>query len=81
MTAGSQGYLFKGGSVITVDPALGVMPCADVRIRNGTIDAVGRDLQGDGLELIDGHGHDRYAGSRRYALPYVEHAWAELRCR
>jgi 5-methylthioadenosine/S-adenosylhomocysteine deaminase len=53
MTAGSQGYLFKGGSVITVDPALGVMPCADVRIRNGTIDAVGRDLQGDGLELID----------------------------
>jgi cytosine/adenosine deaminase-related metal-dependent hydrolase len=56
MSAGSKGCLFKGGAVITVDPALGVMPCADVRIRDGAIDAVGRDLEGDDLEVIDATG-------------------------
>jgi 5-methylthioadenosine/S-adenosylhomocysteine deaminase len=56
MSASSKGCLFKGGAVITVDPELGVMPCADVRIRNGAIDAVGRDLEGDDLEVIDATG-------------------------
>jgi hypothetical protein len=34
MSAASKGCLFKGGAVITVDPALGVLPCGDVRIRD-----------------------------------------------
>jgi 5-methylthioadenosine/S-adenosylhomocysteine deaminase len=52
----SKGFLFKGGAVITVDPALDVMPCADVRICNGSIDAVGPDLEVDDLEVIDAAG-------------------------
>jgi 5-methylthioadenosine/S-adenosylhomocysteine deaminase len=56
MRVGSDGFLVKGGAVITVDPALGVMPCADVRIRDGAIDAVGRDLESDDLEVIDASG-------------------------
>jgi 5-methylthioadenosine/S-adenosylhomocysteine deaminase len=56
MSAGSKGGLFKGGAVITVDPALGVLHCGDVRIRDGAIDAVGPDLEGDDLEVIDARG-------------------------
>jgi 5-methylthioadenosine/S-adenosylhomocysteine deaminase len=56
MSAGSKGCLFKGGAVITVDPALGVLPRGDLRIRDGAIDAVGPDLEGDDLEVIDATG-------------------------
>jgi 5-methylthioadenosine/S-adenosylhomocysteine deaminase len=49
-------YLIKGGNVITVDPELGTLPGADVRIRDGIIDAVGRDLDREGLEVIDAAG-------------------------
>ena len=33
-------YLIKGGAVITVDPALGTMPKADVLVRDG-VDRLG----------------------------------------
>jgi 5-methylthioadenosine/S-adenosylhomocysteine deaminase len=56
MSWGSKGCLFKGGAIITVDPALGVLPYGDVRIRDGAIDAVGVDLEGYDLEVIDATG-------------------------
>jgi 5-methylthioadenosine/S-adenosylhomocysteine deaminase len=34
-------YLIKSGAVITVDPALGTFPKADVLVRNGLIADVG----------------------------------------
>jgi 5-methylthioadenosine/S-adenosylhomocysteine deaminase len=53
-TAVTRGnYLIKNGSVITVDAALGVLPRADVHVRNGRIEAIGPDLVADGAETID----------------------------
>jgi 5-methylthioadenosine/S-adenosylhomocysteine deaminase len=46
-------YLVKGGAVITVDPALGTLPEADVLVRDGAIAAVGPGLAADGAEVID----------------------------
>jgi 5-methylthioadenosine/S-adenosylhomocysteine deaminase len=46
-------YLIKGGAVITVDPALGTFPTADVLVRNGAIAGVGPDLTAEGAEVID----------------------------
>jgi cytosine/adenosine deaminase-related metal-dependent hydrolase len=46
-------YLIKGGAVMTVDPALGTLPRADVLVREGRIEAVGADLSGAGAEVID----------------------------
>jgi cytosine/adenosine deaminase-related metal-dependent hydrolase len=45
-------YLIKNGAVITVDAA-GVLPRADVLVRNGRIEAVGPDLTADSAEVID----------------------------
>ena len=38
-------YLIKNGAVITVDPPLGVLPRADVHVRDGRIEAVGPILR------------------------------------
>jgi len=46
-------YLIKTGAVITVDPALGTFPTADVLVRNGAIAGVGPDLTAEGAEVID----------------------------
>ncbi len=46
-------YLIKSGAVITVDPALGTLPKADVLVRDGVIEAVGPQLAADGAEVID----------------------------
>ena len=45
-------YLIKNGAVITVDTA-GVLPRADVHVRDGRIEAVGPDLAAAGAETID----------------------------
>jgi cytosine/adenosine deaminase-related metal-dependent hydrolase len=45
-------YLIKNGAVITVEPA-GVLPRADVHVRDGRIEAVGPDLAAAGAETID----------------------------
>jgi cytosine/adenosine deaminase-related metal-dependent hydrolase len=45
-------YLIKNGAVITVDAA-GVLPRADVHVRDGRIEAVGLDLTAAGAETID----------------------------
>jgi len=46
-------YLVKNGSVITVDPSRGVLPRADVQVRDGRIEAISPDLQVAGAEIID----------------------------
>ena len=45
-------YLIRNGAVITVDKT-GVLPRADVLIRDGRIEAVGPDLAAAGAETID----------------------------
>ncbi len=46
-------YLLKGGAVVTVDPALGVLPRGDVHVRDGRIEAVGAELSAPGADTID----------------------------
>ena len=46
-------YLVRGGAVVTVDPALGVLPRADVLIDDGAIAGVGRDLDASGAKVVD----------------------------
>ncbi len=46
-------YLIKNGSVVTVDPAPGVLPRADVLVRNGRIEAIGPGLSAAEAEVID----------------------------
>src|SRR5258708_38838905 len=46
-------YLIKNGAVITVDPALGTLPRADIHVSNGRIEAIGPDLTVAGAETID----------------------------
>ncbi len=45
-------YLIRNGAVITVDRA-GVLPRADILVRDGRIEAVGPDLAAAGAETID----------------------------
>ena len=51
--AGRGHYLIRNGAVITVDPALGTFPEADVLVRDGVIEGVGAGLAADGAEIID----------------------------
>lgn len=52
----NRSYLIRGGAVITVDPQLGTLECADVRIIDGAIDAIGKALEPHDLEVIDASG-------------------------
>jgi 5-methylthioadenosine/S-adenosylhomocysteine deaminase len=45
-------FVIRGAYVVTMDPALGDQPNADVLVRNGEIVAVADDLATDGLEVI-----------------------------
>ena len=51
-TAARGTYLIRNGAVITVDKA-GVLPRADILVRDGRIEAVGPDLAAAGAEIID----------------------------
>jgi cytosine/adenosine deaminase-related metal-dependent hydrolase len=46
-------FLFRGGAVITVDPALGTLPKADVLVRDGVIAEVGAEIAAPTAEVID----------------------------
>jgi 5-methylthioadenosine/S-adenosylhomocysteine deaminase len=46
-------YLIKDAAVITVDPAIGTLPKADVLVRDGVIAAIAPHLSGEGAEVID----------------------------
>jgi cytosine/adenosine deaminase-related metal-dependent hydrolase len=45
-------YLIKNGAVVTADPKLGVLPRADVLVRNGVIESVGENLSAPDAEII-----------------------------
>ena len=45
-------YLIRNGAVITVDRATGTLPRADVLLRDGTIEKVGRGLRAPGVEVL-----------------------------
>ncbi len=45
--------LIRGGSVVTVDPALGVLPRGDVLVDDGRIVAVGPELTAHGAHVVD----------------------------
>src|SRR5258708_2347467 len=49
-----QRILIKGGSVITMDPALGDLPTGDVLIEGARIVAVAPALAAEGARVIDG---------------------------
>ena len=51
-TASRGHYLIRNGAVVTVDQA-GVLPRADILVRDGRIEAVGPDLAAAGAETID----------------------------
>ena len=45
--------LIKGGTVLTMDPALGNLRNADVLIEGTKISAIGQNLHSNGAEVID----------------------------
>ncbi|HEY8580245.1 MAG TPA: amidohydrolase family protein [Beijerinckiaceae bacterium] len=45
--------LIKNAAVISMDPKIGVLPRADVLVRNGVIEAVAENLSAPGAEIID----------------------------
>jgi cytosine/adenosine deaminase-related metal-dependent hydrolase len=51
-----QKTLIKGGTVVSMDPAVGVLPRGDVLIEGEKILAVGPGLKADGAEVIDAAG-------------------------
>lgn len=53
--------LFRGGVLVTCDPALGVVS-ADLRVSDGRITAIGPDLAADGAEVIPLRGAWVYPG-------------------
>jgi len=53
MSEARGNYLFRNGAVITVDRKIGTLPKADVLVKNGTIEAVGENLDAAGAEIVD----------------------------
>src|SRR5260370_10264736 len=81
--------LFRGGTVLTLDPHLGDFPKGDVLIEGARISAVGPDLKFDDAEivhardaivlpgLVDAHRHAWQRSSRRL-MPNVYSLDADL---
>jgi cytosine/adenosine deaminase-related metal-dependent hydrolase len=68
------GTLIRGGTVVTVDPALGNLERGDVLVDGSKIAAVGEDLEAPGAEVID-------AGGKVVIPGFVEahrHIWQGL---
>lgn len=49
-------YLLRDATIITMDPAVGVLPKGSVHVRDGAIVAVGASVAAPGGEIIDGQG-------------------------
>lgn len=71
-------YLIRGGAVISVDPAIGTLPRADVLIRDGVIAQIGPRLDADGAEIIDATRMIVMPGFVDFPHAYVEHAWTQF---
>src|ERR1700722_7839400 len=75
--------LFKGGTIVTMDPKVPNLPIGDVLVDGGRIAAVGMNLQVDGAEVIDATGsivmpglvdahHHMWLGVMRRMMPDVD---------
>jgi 5-methylthioadenosine/S-adenosylhomocysteine deaminase len=49
-------YLIDGGTVVSVDPSIGILDRGQIRVRDGEIVEVGSDVPADGAERIDASG-------------------------
>jgi 5-methylthioadenosine/S-adenosylhomocysteine deaminase len=81
--------LFKGGTILTMDPQVPNLPTGDVLVDGGRIAAVGADLKADGAEVIDATGsivmpgmidahHHMWLGVMRRMLPDVDDLFAYI---
>jgi len=81
--------LFKGGTVITMDPGIPNLSTGDVLVDSGRIAAVGVNLQTDGAEVIDATGrivmpglvdahHHMWLGVMRRMMPDVDDLFAYI---
>ncbi|MFF2643226.1 amidohydrolase family protein [Streptomyces niveus] len=56
LPAGRRRVLFTGGTVVTMDPGLGIIDNGDVLVEGDTMTAVGRDLASDDAMVVDATG-------------------------
>lgn len=81
--------LFKGGTVVTMDPTVPNLSTGDVLVDGGRIAAVGVNLQADGAEVIDATGsivmpglidahHHMWLGVMRRMMPDVDDLFAYI---
>jgi 5-methylthioadenosine/S-adenosylhomocysteine deaminase len=53
---GSRRLLIKGGTVLSMDPAIGDLAKGDVLVKNGKIEAIAEDIPAHGAEVVDARG-------------------------
>jgi 5-methylthioadenosine/S-adenosylhomocysteine deaminase len=81
--------LFKGGTVVTMDPNVPNLSTGDVLVDGGRIAAVGMNLEAEGAEVIDATGrivmpgmidahHHMWLGVMRRMLPDVDDLFAYI---
>src|SRR5580698_3315157 len=81
--------LFKGGTIVTMDPKVPNLSTGDVLVDGGRIAAVGASLQADGAEVIDAVGsivmpglvdahHHMWLGVMRRMMPNVDDLFAYI---
>jgi 5-methylthioadenosine/S-adenosylhomocysteine deaminase len=81
--------LFKGGTIVTMDPKVPNLSTGDVLVDGDRIAAVGLDLQADGAEVIDATGgivmpglvdahHHMWLGVMRRMMPDVDDLFAYI---
>src|SRR5271163_4332125 len=81
--------LFKGGTIVTMDPKVPNLSTGDVLVDGGRIAAVGANLEADGAEVIDATGsivmpglvdahHHMWLGVMRRMMPDVDDLFAYI---
>jgi cytosine/adenosine deaminase-related metal-dependent hydrolase len=81
--------VFKGGTIVTMDPNVPNLSTGDVLVDGNRIAAVGVDLQADGAEVIDATGgivmpglvdahHHMWLGAMRRMMPDVDDLFAYI---
>jgi 5-methylthioadenosine/S-adenosylhomocysteine deaminase len=81
--------LFKGGTIVTMDPKIPDLSTGDVLVDGGRIAAVGLSLEADGAEVIDATGsivmpgfvdahHHMWLGVMRRMMPDVDDLFAYI---